>query len=87
MNQYDMIGKWIMGCNADSPVAGKVIGTCQQQYPNEEVSYKVSCIEGSEGWLDEGQYIEFDQNKWNYILGEWNKILVAKENIKSILRL
>lgn len=41
MNSYNMIGKWIMGCNADNPIAGKVIKICQPQYPSQEVSYKV----------------------------------------------
>ena len=31
--------------------------------------------------------IEYDKNKWNVILNEWNKILIAKQNIQNILGL
>ena len=76
-----------MGCDSDGPIAGKVIEVCQPQYPGQGVSYKVSWIEGYEGWLNEGKYIEFDQNGWNYILNEWNKILIARENIRNMMKL
>lgn len=85
MNLNDMIGKWIMGCTEDGPIAGKVIEVCQPQYPSQDVSFRVSWIEGYEGWLYEGQYIWFNTDKWNYILNEWDKIIIAKENIRKIL--
>ena len=30
-------------------------------------------------------YVEFDQNKFNAVLNEYNKIIVAKRNIEDIL--
>ena len=76
----------IMGCDNDGPIAGKVIDIISPQYPGQEVSYKVSWLEGYEGWLAESHYTIFDQDKWNYILKQWNIILEAKENIKDVLR-
>jgi len=88
MNKMNyMIGKKIMGCTASGPIAGKVIETISPQYPGEEISHKVTCIESYEGWLDEGQYVEFDEVNWDLILIEWNKILTAKTNIQNILKL
>ncbi len=81
----DMKSKWIMGCTESGPIAGKVIESISPQYPGQEISHKVSWIEDYEGWLDEGHYVEFDKNKWNCILNEWNKILIAKANIEHIL--
>lgn len=81
----DMKSKWIMGCTESGPIAGKVLESISPQYPGQNVSHKVSWIEDYEGWLDEGHYIEFNQNKWNDILNEWNKILIAKANIERIL--
>ena len=78
--QYEQIkdnmkSKWIMGMENGKPVAGKVVDTISPQYPGQNMSHKVTLIENYEGWLDEGQYIEFDWKKWAYILNEWNKIL------------
>lgn len=75
----------IMGFAGNGPIAGKVVEVVTPQYPGERVSYKVACIEGYEGWLDEGTFIEFNENKWNYIIGEWNKILEARKNIRDAI--
>ena len=49
------------------------------------MSHIVSWIEGYEGWLDEGHYVEFDHDIWNYILVVWNRVLTAKAEIENIL--
>lgn len=76
----------IMGFTERGPIAGKVVEVISPQYPGQKVSYKVACIDGHEGWLDEGDFVEFDQNKWIAIVGEWNIILDAKANIQNILK-
>lgn len=76
----------IMGFTESGPIAGKVVEVFSPQYPGQKVSYRVTCIEGYEGLLDEGDFIQFDQNKWDYILKEWRKILEARKNIQNTLK-
>ena len=81
----DMKSKWIMGCTESGPIAGKVMESISPQYIGQKVSHRVSWIEGYEGWLDEGHYVEFDHDIWNYILVVWNRVLTAKAEIENIL--
>ena len=87
----NMREKKIMGFT-DRPIAGKVSDIIPPQYPGEVVSYRVTCIEDYEGSLEEGNFTDFDQDKWTSVLIEWNKIMrlnveiqKMKFNIKSIL--
>ena len=77
----------IIGFTEHGPIAGKVIRRVSAQYPGQNVSYFTEGIDGYEGWIDEGSYIEFDQKKWDYIVNEWNKILEARKNIQDILNI